>query len=326
MPEQARREPAKRIVVLANQTMAEDELHDALERIEGSDRREVPRGGSRQPGRHRAGRPGGRGLRVAGDHRGRPGAARPDPGGAARRVGSPSRASSATTARCVALDKAMQRVRARPRRDLDAARGALDLAAPRVVADARERYDVPIQHVVVHAPVQVPRTSSRAQAQEYPAIERIRRRVLRLRIRLGDRAARPVACAAPGAGRSRRGRRVRSDGRGRHGALGGREARPASTHELTVPDRSTQGSVATNGRRAFTRRRARETSVAFTSAMTLLPAARSRSSAASRVIEDVDLGPSSSWIRTTAMASPRVIESTVPGSWLRVENFMEVPF
>ena len=92
--------------------------------------RVVPRRGAGQPRRHRHGRPGGRCLRVAGDHGRRPGAARPDARGAPRprpdRRGRARRLPPAGRARL-----GDEGVRPRPRGHLDPARGPLVLAPPR---------------------------------------------------------------------------------------------------------------------------------------------------------------------------------------------------
>ncbi|HYO39549.1 MAG TPA: amino acid permease [Nocardioidaceae bacterium] len=144
--------PAQRIVVLANQTIAEDELHDALERIEGSDRAEyfvvVP--------------------------------ANPVDTGQAEREGAAFVWQATTEAAQRRLDVTLEALRSRGL-TVDGALGdyrpmvALDSAMTQfrpdhvviatqpeerstwlrhgVVADARARYDVPVQHVVVHAPV-----------------------------------------------------------------------------------------------------------------------------------------------------------------------------
>ena len=148
------REPARKIVVLANQTMAENELHDALEQIEGSDQASyfvvvpanpVDTGQADREGaafvwqatteaaQQRldltlAGSLRSRGLSVEGEL----GDYRP----------------------LVALDKAMNEfgpddvvIATRPEEHSTWLRHG-------VVADARERYeDARIQHVVVHAPV-----------------------------------------------------------------------------------------------------------------------------------------------------------------------------
>ena len=152
-PEQAQAQstgPAQRIVVLANQTMAEAELHDALENIEGSDRAEyfvvVPANpvdtgqadkegaafvwqattqAARQRLDHTLDALRSRGLTVdgeLGDYR---------PG--------------------VALDKAMTSFR--PDHVVIATQPEERSTWLRhgVVAEARSRYDVPVQHVVVHA-------------------------------------------------------------------------------------------------------------------------------------------------------------------------------
>ena len=143
-------EPAQRIVVLANQTMAEGELHDALERIEGSDAASyfvvvptnpVDTGQAEHEGaafvweatavaaQERLDRTleelRSRGLTVEGEL----GDYRP----------------------LVALDKAMREfgpdhvvIATQPEERSTWLRHG-------VVADARERYDVPVQHVVVHA-------------------------------------------------------------------------------------------------------------------------------------------------------------------------------
>ena len=143
---------ARKIVVLANRTMASDELHDALERIEGSDTADyfvvvpvnpVDTGQADREGAafvwqataHAAQERldqtledlRGRGLTVEGEL----GDYRP----------------------LVALDKAMSSfgpdhvvIATQPEDRSSWLRHG-------VVADARERYDVPVQHVVVHAPV-----------------------------------------------------------------------------------------------------------------------------------------------------------------------------
>jgi len=145
-------EPAQRIVVLANQTMAEGELHDALERIGGSDAASyfvvvptnpVDTGQAEHEGaafvweatavaaQERLDRTleelRSRGLTVEGEL----GDYRP----------------------LVALDKAMREfgpdhvvIATQPEERSTWLRHG-------VVADARERYDVPVQHVVVHATV-----------------------------------------------------------------------------------------------------------------------------------------------------------------------------
>jgi GABA permease len=144
--------PAQRIVVLANQTMGESELHDSLEGIEGSDEAEyfvvVP---TNPVDTGQADREGAafvwqatveaarqrldetlevlrsRGLTVDGEL----GDYRP----------------------LVALDKAMQDFR--PDHVVIATQPEERSTWLRhgVVADAREKYDVSVQHVVVHAPV-----------------------------------------------------------------------------------------------------------------------------------------------------------------------------
>ncbi len=144
--------PAQRIVVLANQTMAETELHDALERIEGSGEASyfvvVP--------------------------------ANPVDTGQAEREGAAFVWQATTVAAQERLDQTLAELRSRgltvdgelgdyrPSVALDKAMREFDpdhvviATQPEerstwlrhgVVADARERYDVPIQHVVVHAPV-----------------------------------------------------------------------------------------------------------------------------------------------------------------------------
>jgi GABA permease len=146
-------EPARKIVVLANQTMAENELHDALERIQGSDQASyfvvVP--------------------------------ANPVDTGQADREGAAFVWQATTEAAQQRLDQTLEELRSRGL-SVDGELGdyrplvALDKAVHEfgpdhvviatqpeerstwlrhgVVADARERYgDVRIQHVVVHAPV-----------------------------------------------------------------------------------------------------------------------------------------------------------------------------
>jgi GABA permease len=145
-------EPARRVAVLANRTMAEGELHDALERIEASDSAEylvvVPvnpvdvgtadREGAafvwqatREEARKRLDATleelRGRGLTVEGHL----GDYRP----------------------LVALDEAMRAfgpdhvvIATQPEERSTWLRHG-------ILADARDRYDVPVQHVVVHAPV-----------------------------------------------------------------------------------------------------------------------------------------------------------------------------
>ncbi len=143
---------AQRIVVLANQTMAENELHDALERIPGSDQATyfvvVP--------------------------------ANPVDTGQADREGAAFVWQATTEAAQERLDQTLEELRSRglsvegelgdyrPLVALEKAMGEFDpdhvviATQPEerstwlrhgVVADARERWDVPIQHVVVHAPV-----------------------------------------------------------------------------------------------------------------------------------------------------------------------------
>jgi GABA permease len=143
---------ATKILVLANQTMAESELHDALEGIEGSDRATyfvvVP--------------------------------ANPVDTGQAEREGAAFVWEATTRAAKERLDQTLEELRGRgltvegelgdyrPMVALDAAMsefGADHLVIATqpeerstwlrhgVVSDARERYDVPVQHVVVHAPV-----------------------------------------------------------------------------------------------------------------------------------------------------------------------------
>ena len=112
----------------------------------------VPRRRAGQPRRHRPGRPRGCGVRLGG-HRGRrPGAARPDPRGAAGR-GLTVEGEIGDYRPLVALDKAVREfgpdhvvISTQPEERSTWLRHG-------VVADARERYDVPVQHVVVHAPV-----------------------------------------------------------------------------------------------------------------------------------------------------------------------------
>jgi GABA permease len=144
--------PAQRIVVLANHSMAETELHDALERIEGSDEASyfvvVP--------------------------------ANPVDTGQAEREGAAFVWQATTVAAQARLDQTLEALRSRglavegevgDYRPLVALDKAMREFGPDhvviatqpeerstwlrhgVVADARERYDVPVQHVVVHAPV-----------------------------------------------------------------------------------------------------------------------------------------------------------------------------
>ena len=120
---------AERILVLANQTLVGEQLHDTLLGIDGSDRAEylvvVPANpvdtdrrtararrscGRRPPGRPGAARADALDLAGAWPHRTR----------RARRLPSPARARQGRA-----------RVQTRPRRDLHAPRGALDLAASR---------------------------------------------------------------------------------------------------------------------------------------------------------------------------------------------------
>ena len=147
------REPARKIVVLANQTMAENELHDALEQIEGSDQASyfvvVP--------------------------------ANPVDTGQADREGAAFVWQATTEAAQQRLDLTLAELRSRglsvegelgDYRPLVALDKAMNEFGPDhvviatrpeehstwlrhgVVADARERYeDARIQHVVVHAPV-----------------------------------------------------------------------------------------------------------------------------------------------------------------------------
>jgi GABA permease len=145
-------EAAQRIVVLANQMMAETELHDALEQIKGSDQATyfvvVP--------------------------------ANPVDTGQADREGAAFVWQATTEVAQQRLDQTLEELRSRGltvKGELGDYRPmvALDKAMREfgpdhvviatqpeerstwlrhgVVADARERYDVPIQHVVVHAPV-----------------------------------------------------------------------------------------------------------------------------------------------------------------------------
>ena len=143
---------AKKIVVLANRTMASDELHDALERILGSDTAEyfvvVP--------------------------------VNPVDTGQADREGAAFVWQATTHAAQQRLDQTLEDLRGRgltvegelgDYRPLVALDRAMSSFAPDhvviatqpedrsswlrhgVLADARERYDVPVQHVVVHEPV-----------------------------------------------------------------------------------------------------------------------------------------------------------------------------
>jgi GABA permease len=143
---------AKRIVVLANQTMAENELHDALERITGSDQATY--------------------LVVVPTN--------PVDTGQAEREGAAFVWQATTEAAQQRLDQTLEELRSRgltvegelgdyrPLVALDKAMREFDpdhvviATQPEerstwlrhgVVADARERWDVPIQHVVVHATV-----------------------------------------------------------------------------------------------------------------------------------------------------------------------------
>jgi GABA permease len=144
--------PARRIVVLANQTMGESELHDALEAIEGS-----------QTAEYRVVVP-----------------ANPVDTGQADREGAAFVWQATTEAAQQRLDQTLEDLRARGL-TVDGELGdyrpsvALDKAMrdfrpdhlviatqPEerstwlrhgVVEDARERYDIPVQHVVVHAAV-----------------------------------------------------------------------------------------------------------------------------------------------------------------------------
>jgi GABA permease len=145
-------QPAQRIVVLANQTMAETELHDALERIEGSDRASY--------------------LVVV--------PANPVDTGQAEREGAAFVWEATNEAARQRLEQTLEELRSRgltvegelgDYRPLVALDQAMRDFGPDhvvvatqpeerstwlrhgVVADARKRYDVPIQHVVVHAPV-----------------------------------------------------------------------------------------------------------------------------------------------------------------------------
>jgi GABA permease len=144
--------PVQRIVVLANQTMAETELHDALERIEGSDRASY--------------------LVVV--------PANPVDTGQAEREGAAFVWEATNEAARQRLEQTLEELRSRgltvegelgDYRPLVALDQAMRDFGPDhvvvatqpeerstwlrhgVVADARKRYDVPIQHVVVHAPV-----------------------------------------------------------------------------------------------------------------------------------------------------------------------------
>ncbi|MCW2821573.1 MAG: amino acid permease [Marmoricola sp.] len=144
--------PAQRVVVLANQTMGENELHDALERIPGSDQASyfvvVP--------------------------------TNPVDTGQAEREGAAFVWQATTEAARQRLDETLEELRSRGL-SVDGELGdyrplvALDKAIREfdpdhvviathpeerstwlqrgVVSEARERYDVTIQHVVVHAPV-----------------------------------------------------------------------------------------------------------------------------------------------------------------------------
>ncbi len=143
---------AQKIVVLANQTMVHDELHDALERIEGSDRATY--------------------LVVV--------PANPVDTGQADREGAAFVWEATAAAAQERLDATLEELRGRgltvegeigDYRPLVALDKAVREFGPDhvvistqpeerstwlrhgVVADARERYDVPVQHVVVQAPV-----------------------------------------------------------------------------------------------------------------------------------------------------------------------------
>ncbi len=144
--------PAQRIVVLANQTMAAGELHDALERIQGSDQATY--------------------LVVV--------PANPVDTGQAEREGAAFVWEATEQAARQRLDQTLEELRGRgltvegqvgDYRPMVALEHAVQEFGPDhvvistkpeerstwlrhgVVADARERYDVPVQHVVVHAPV-----------------------------------------------------------------------------------------------------------------------------------------------------------------------------
>ena len=145
-------EPAKKVVVLANRTMEQDELHDALERIDAS-------GGASY-------------LVVV--------PVNPVDTGTADREGAAFVWQATTEAAQERLDRTLEELRERglsvegtlgdyrPLVALDEAMRSFEpdhvviATQPEdrstwmrhgIVADARERYDVPVQHVVVHAPV-----------------------------------------------------------------------------------------------------------------------------------------------------------------------------
>ena len=144
--------PAKKVVVVANRTMAEGELHDALERIDGSDAASY--------------------LVVV--------PVNPVDTGTADREGAAFVWQATTAAAQERLDETLADLRGRgltvdgelgdyrPLVALDSAMKEFEpdhvviATQPEdrsswlrhgIVADARERYDVPVQHVVVHTPV-----------------------------------------------------------------------------------------------------------------------------------------------------------------------------
>jgi GABA permease len=145
-------EPAKRIVVLANRTMAEGELHDALERIDASESAEY--------------------LVVV--------PVNPVDTGTADREGAAFVWQATREEARKRLDATLEELRSRgltveghlgDYRPLVALDDAMRSFGPDhvviatqpeerstwlrhgILADARDRYDVPVQHVVVHAPV-----------------------------------------------------------------------------------------------------------------------------------------------------------------------------
>ena len=144
--------PAKKVVVMANRTMAEDELHQALERIDGSDAASY--------------------LVVV--------PVNPVDTGTADREGAAFVWQATTAAAQERLDRTLEELRGRgltvegelgDYRPLVALEAAMKDFEPDhvvistqpedrsswlrhgIVADAREKYDVPVQHVVVHTPV-----------------------------------------------------------------------------------------------------------------------------------------------------------------------------
>ena len=87
------------------------------------------------------------------DRRGRPGAARPDAGGRCASQGLTVDGELGDYRPLVALDKAMREFRPDHVVISTQPEDRSTWLRHGVVADARERYDVPVQHVVVHATV-----------------------------------------------------------------------------------------------------------------------------------------------------------------------------